>query len=57
MLFAGTTQADSFDWGSECLYGKRLSMFPALLGATQSLLSAVLIFLFLLALRNHFRVR
>lgn len=45
------------EWITACLYGSRVPAPVVLLAGVQSAVSAVLLFLFLLAVRNHFRVR
>ncbi len=57
LVFGGAFTAADFDWARACLFGASEPWPVTLLGIVQSVFSAVLLFLFLLAVRNHFRIR
>ena len=68
LIFPGLKEDQKLDQAYACLYGTtiltesgiRIPVIPesvAYLGIVQALISAVLIFLFLLAVRNHFRIK
>lgn len=70
LIFPGLGQDQKLDQAYACLYGttklsadgsvRVIPIIPdsvAYLGIAETLISAVLIFLFLLAVRNHFRIK
>jgi hypothetical protein len=68
LIFPGLSQDQKIDQAYACLYGttklsesgRVIAVIPdsvAYLGIFQTVISAVLIFLFLLAVRNHFRIK
>jgi uncharacterized protein YjbI with pentapeptide repeats len=57
-IFAGLGDADKLAHDYACLYGEKI--FPDAVmyaGLVQTVISAALVFLFLLAIRNHFRIK
>lgn len=55
--YAGAVPAEKLTEVFSCLYGKSIPSCVVVIGIVQLLLSLLLLFLFLLAVRNHFRIR
>ncbi|GBD40937.1 hypothetical protein HRbin39_00309 [bacterium HR39] len=56
-VFGNLASLPGTGWITECLYGKHLPGIVMVLAGLQTAFSALLLFLFGLAVRNHFRVR
>lgn len=56
-VFGNLASIPGSEWVVDCLYGEHVPAAIILLAGLQSAFSAVLLFLFLLAVRNHFRIR
>ena len=59
LLFVGQTSRDKLRQNYACLYGQetRVSHFVVFMVHLQNVISAILIFLFLLGVRNHFKIK
>lgn len=55
--YAGVVPAEKLTEVFSCLYGIPIPSWVVVIGMAQLVLSLVLLFLFLLAVRNHFRIR
>lgn len=56
-VFGNLASIPGSEWVVDCLYGERVPAAIIVFAGLQSAVSAVLLFLFLLAVRNHFRIR
>lgn len=56
-IFGNLGRPPGTGWITRCLFGEDLPGLVLVLAGLQSLLSAVLLLFFLLAVRNHFRIR